>query len=64
MVITYFYWHPDIFGMIIANPDWPEIKNKLLFDQKTIDHSDLVAYVFELKRCALMNDIKKNSIFD
>lgn len=60
MAITRFYHHPDIFGTMTANPNWPEITNALLPGQTASDRPDLIARVFNLKRHALLNDIKKN----
>ena len=63
MAITRYYQHPDIFLTMTANPNWPEIKEALLPNQKPIDRPDLVARVFELKRRALMKKIKMKKIF-
>ncbi|XP_026443887.1 uncharacterized protein LOC113344030 [Papaver somniferum] len=46
-----------------ANPNWPEIRNALFPRQTTVDHPDLVARVFELKRKALRKEIKKKKVF-
>ncbi|KAF6170596.1 hypothetical protein GIB67_030573 [Kingdonia uniflora] len=63
MAITRHNCHPDIFLTITANPNWPEIQKALLPHQNAIDRPDLVAHVFELKRRALMKEIKKNKVF-
>ena len=63
MAITRYYQHPDIFLTMTANPNWPEIIEALLPNQKSIDRPDLVARVFELKRRALMKKIKMKKIF-
>ncbi|XP_026384503.1 uncharacterized protein LOC113280072 [Papaver somniferum] len=63
MAITRFHHHPDIFLTMTANPNWPEIKNALLPNQSVTDRPDLVARVFELKRKALMKEIKGKKVF-
>ena len=63
MAITRYYQHPDIFLIMTANPNWPEIREALLPDQKPIDRPDLVSRVFELKRRSLMKIIKTRKIF-
>src|SRR4051794_36439187 len=63
MVIIRYYKHLDIFLTMTANPSWLEITNALLLGQKVSDHSDLVLHVFEVKKQALLNDIKRNNIF-
>ncbi|XP_026410032.1 uncharacterized protein LOC113305150 [Papaver somniferum] len=59
MTITRFHHHPDIFLTMTANPNWPEIRNALIGNQSVTDRPDLVARVFELKRKALMKEIKE-----
>ncbi|CAG8623720.1 23732_t:CDS:2, partial [Racocetra persica] len=54
--------HPDIFGMMTANPNWKKIKSKLLSRQTLVDRPNLVVRVFELKCRALLHDIKNNNI--
>ena len=46
-----------------ANPKWPEITAALLEHQTSWDRPDLVAHVFELKRRALMHEVKNEEIF-
>ncbi|KAI8559660.1 hypothetical protein RHMOL_Rhmol04G0190600 [Rhododendron molle] len=57
MAITRYNHHPDIFLTVIANPKWPEITSALLPHQTAVDHPDLVARVFELKRKTLMKEL-------
>ncbi|XP_028060509.1 uncharacterized protein LOC114264102 [Camellia sinensis] len=63
MAITRYNQHPDIFLTMTANPNWPEITSALLPHQKPIDHLDLIARVFELKRKCLMKEIETNRVF-
>lgn len=63
MAITRYNQHPDIFLTMTANPKWPEISKELLPGQNALDRPDLVARVFELKRKALMKEIKDKNIF-
>ncbi|KAG0618503.1 hypothetical protein M758_4G069300 [Ceratodon purpureus] len=63
MAITRFFQHPDIFGTMTANPNWREIQEALLSGQTAADRPDIVARVFELKRNALMADIRKMHFF-
>ena len=46
-----------------VNPEWPEIKNKLLPDQKSYDRHDLVSRVFHLKLKKIIELLKKKHIF-
>ena len=75
MAICWAYRKPDIFLTMTANPNWPEIKEQLLWEvdpaadanhqrrrQKASDRPDIVARVFELKQKALKKEIK-NGIF-
>ncbi|SJL16837.1 uncharacterized protein ARMOST_20366 [Armillaria ostoyae] len=52
---------------MIANPQWPEIIEALKHtdgpDQKVEDCPDIVARVFQLKKEALLQEIKKGGIF-
>ena len=58
---------PDIFLTMTANPQWPEIVEALKCtdgpDQKVEDRPDIVARVFQLKKEALLQEIKKGGIF-
>ncbi len=58
---------PDIFLTMTANPQWPEIVEALKRtdgpDQKVEDRPDIVAKVFQLKKEALLEEIKKGGIF-
>ena len=65
----------DIFLTMTVSPNWPEIQKELLWEvdpapganhqrrrHKASDHPDIVACVFELKKNALLKEIK-DSIF-
>ena len=41
-----------------ANPNWPEIERELLPGQTAVDHPDLIARVFQLKKKALIKAIE------
>jgi hypothetical protein len=71
MAICRTYGKPDIFLTMTANPNWPEIQEELLWEadpapganyqrrrQKASDRPDIVARVFELKKNALLKEIK------
>ena len=71
MAICRTYGKPDIFLTMTANPNWPEIQEELLWEvdpapganhqrrrQKASDCPDIVAHVFELKKNALLKEIK------
>ena len=51
------------FLMMTANPNWPEITHELLLEQAVNDQPDLVSWVFQLKKKALLNAILKDGIF-
>lgn len=63
MAIIRFYKHLDIFMIVISNPRWSKIQNELLQRQQASDKLDLIVHVFELKRYAIMKDIKKRVVF-
>ena len=71
MAIVRTFGKPDIFLTMTANPNWPEIQDQLLWEvppgpganhqrrrQKASDRPDIVARVFELKKNAMLKDIK------
>jgi hypothetical protein len=43
------FGRPDLFINFTCNPEWPEIKNELLQDQKSFDKHDIISRVFHLK---------------
>ncbi|GFS63324.1 helitron_like_N domain-containing protein [Trichonephila inaurata madagascariensis] len=54
---------PDLFLTFTCNPKWKEIKDNLFPEQKLHDHPDLVARIFDIKKKALLQYLKKNGIF-
>ena len=63
MAIARYFHTVDIFLTMTANPHWKEIEDELYPWQSPYDRPDLVARVFEMKKKALVEDIKKNGIF-
>ena len=53
---------PDLFLTMTANPKWPEIVQSLFSGQTATDHPDIVLWVFEQKKKALLKLID-NSFF-
>jgi hypothetical protein len=56
------YGKPDAFITMTCNPYWPEILKELLPHQSLSDRPDLCARVFNLKRKALMDDLRKGEV--
>ncbi|XP_031116894.1 uncharacterized protein LOC116020565 [Ipomoea triloba] len=54
---------PDFFLTITCNPNWPEIKRLLEFNDEAHNRPDLVARVFHAKLQELKNDITKKHFF-
>ncbi|GFV21567.1 helitron_like_N domain-containing protein [Trichonephila clavipes] len=54
---------PDLFLTFTCNPKWKEIKDNLFPEQKPHDRPDLVARIFDIKKKALLQDLKKNGSF-
>nr|GMD66909.1 uncharacterized protein LOC109176597 [Ipomoea batatas] len=52
---------PDFFLTITCNPNWPEIKRLLEFNDEAQNRPDLVARVFHAKLQELKNDITKKT---
>lgn len=68
MAICRFCRKPDIFLTMTANPNWPEIQEALLKDegdnpngkkQTAADRPDIVARVFQLKKEAVLKEIRE-----
>ena len=57
------FGRPDLFITCTCNPEWPEIKNELLPDQKSYDRHDLVSRVFHLKLKKMIDLLTKKHIF-
>jgi hypothetical protein len=53
------YGKPDGFITMTCDPNWPEIRRHLLLHQQPSNRPDICARVFNLKRKALMDDLKK-----
>src|SRR6185369_8283682 len=62
MAIVREFGKSDLFITITCNPNWPEITNELLPNQKANDRSDLVSRVFKLKLQSITNDLFKKNI--
>lgn len=54
---------PDLFITITCNPDWPEIKEAMLQNQRSAARPDLVVRAFKLHLEAIKDDIIKNEVF-
>lgn len=50
---------PDLFVTATCNPKWPEITVQLLPGQRPEDRPDIVTRVFELKKKALIEELRK-----
>ncbi|PAA61494.1 hypothetical protein BOX15_Mlig031738g1 [Macrostomum lignano] len=50
---------PDLFVTATCNPKWPEISAQLLPGQRPEDRPDIVTRVFELKKKALLAELRK-----
>ena len=62
MAVCTKYGKPDAFITMTCNPYWPEIRRHLLLHQQPSDRPDLCARVFNLKRKALMDDLRKREV--
>ena len=54
MAICRYFHKPDLFFTMTANPKWPEIIHSLFSGQTATDCSDIVLWVFEQKKKALL----------
>ena len=54
MAICRHFHKPDLFLTMTANPKWPEIIHSLFPGQTATDHPDIVSWVFEQKKKALL----------
>ena len=63
MTIVRNYGKPDLFITMTCNPRWREIQENLLPGQQAADRPKLCARVFNLKKDALLNFIKKDRFF-
>jgi hypothetical protein len=62
MAICRYHSHPDLFITFTANPHWKEIQDELLPGQTPANRPDLVTRVFQLKKQAFLDDLKKNGV--
>ena len=58
MAICRHFHKPDIFLTMTCNPKWPEIQSALLPGQKAEDRPDIVTRVFNMKKDALLKEVK------
>jgi len=63
MAICRHFHKPDLFLTITANPKWPEILYSLFSGQTATDRPDIVLWIFEQKKKALLKLID-NGFFD
>ena len=63
MSIVRKFGKPDLFITFTCNPNWPEIKEQLLYNQTANDRPDLCSRVFNMKLKSLLQDVKKGQIF-
>ena len=56
------YGKPDAFITMTCNPYWPEILAELLPNQSPSDRPDLCARVFNMKKKALMEDLRAGEV--
>ncbi|XP_031127552.1 uncharacterized protein LOC116029646 [Ipomoea triloba] len=54
---------PDMFLTMTCNPNWPEIKGLLQYNDDAQNRPDLIARVFHAKRQELKNDITNKQFF-
>ena len=54
MAICRYFHKLDLFLTITANPKWSEIVQSLFPGQTATDHPDIISYVFEQKKKALL----------
>lgn len=59
MTYVHKYGKPDLFVTATCNPKWPEIRVQLLPGQRPEDRPDIVTRVFEIKKVALIAELKK-----
>jgi len=53
---------PDLFVILMYNPNWSKIINELEPGQSPPDHPDVVVRVFELKLRAMIDEITKKYV--
>ena len=55
--------HPDIFVTMTFHPNWPEIQNALLLDQRADDRPELCDHVFRMELKILLKHLKEEKTF-
>ena len=54
MAICRYFHKPDLFLIMTTNPKWPEILHSLFPGQTATNRSDIISWVFEQKKKALL----------
>ena len=57
------YGRPNLFITVTCNPEWKEIQDELLHNQKVSDRPELIARILKLKLQAIEEDLYKGGIF-
>ncbi|XP_022849873.1 uncharacterized protein LOC111371960 [Olea europaea var. sylvestris] len=63
MALVQKFGKPDIFLTITCNPNWPELKDQLRYNDESQNRLDLLTRIFRAKLEELKIDIFKNKIF-
>ncbi|CAE1307845.1 unnamed protein product [Acanthosepion pharaonis] len=63
MIYVRHYGRPDLFVTFTCNPKWVEITHELFPSQQYSHRPDLIARVFRLQLCKLMDLILKGQVF-
>jgi len=63
MIYVCHYSRPDLFITFTCNPQWKEVSNALLSEQKSYDRHDIIARIFHLKVKTLMKLLTKGNLF-
>ena len=63
MLYVKHYGRPDLFVTFTCNPQWSEIKRKLLHSPTPVDRHDITARVFKAKLKSLMNFLIKHRVY-
>lgn len=63
MALVQQFGKPHIFLTMTCNPNWPEIKEELHFNQETQNRPDLIVRIFRAKLEELKIELFKKQIF-
>ncbi|KAH7697675.1 hypothetical protein AAVH_35240, partial [Aphelenchoides avenae] len=71
MAIVRYYGRPDIFLTMTCNPSWPEVREVITvtldegeeFEEYSTDRPDIIARVFDMKKDALMAELREGRCF-